>query len=62
MIVTQAYTSDDKQAYTAEDDRELFLPPNFLKKALPETCSALIFVVVMWFLYEKDDSVPGYRA
>jgi hypothetical protein len=44
------------------DDGELFLPPNFFKKAFPETMSALIFVVAMWFLYQRDESVPNYRS
>ena len=56
MIETQA------QAFMEDDDREFFLPPNFLKRSLPETCSALIFAVVMWFMYQTDESAPSYRT
>ena len=61
MIREEESTDTDTNAmqpHTSYDDRELFLPPNFLKKAFAETCSALIFVIVMWFLYPKDESVP----
>ena len=45
-----------------EDCYPLVLPPNFVKKAFTEICSAFIFAVAMYVLYrneEKSDAVTN---
>lgn len=38
-----------------EDCYYLLLPPNFVKKAFPEICSAFIFAVAMYVLYRNEE-------
>ena len=45
-----------------EDCYPLLLPPDFVKKAFTEICSAFIFAVAMYVLYrneEKSDAVTN---
>ncbi len=45
-----------------EREGNLLLPPNFVKKAFTEICSAFIFAVAMYILYrneEKSDAGAG---
>ena len=39
-----------------EREGNFFLPPNFVKKAFTEICSAFIFAVAMYVLYRNEEN------
>lgn len=45
---------DTSSSIEREDCYHLLLPPNFVKKAFTEICSAFIFAVAMYVLYRNE--------
>ena len=47
---------DTSSTIEREDCYPLLLPPNFVKKAFTEICSAFIFAVAMYVLYRNEEN------